>query len=95
MSVAGAIAALALVLAVAAPGYFSARTSAICSWPNLPVLLVALGMTLVIITGEIDISVGAMFAICGVVAGVAREGRHAGAGWRAPPPACWARCSAR
>ena len=27
-------------------------------------------MTLVILTGEIDISVGSMFAICGVVAGV-------------------------
>ena len=37
---------------------------------NLPVLLVALGMTLVIVTGEIDISVGSMFAICGVVAGI-------------------------
>jgi len=34
------------------------------------VLLVALGMTLVIVTGEIDISVGSMFAICGIVAGI-------------------------
>ena len=37
---------------------------------NLPVLLIALGMTLVIATGEIDISVGSMFAICGVAAGI-------------------------
>ena len=33
-------------------------------------LLVAIGMTLVIVTGEIDISVGSVFAICGVAAGI-------------------------
>src|SRR5258708_39459072 len=37
---------------------------------NLPVLLVALGMTLVVVTGEIDISVGSTFALCGVAAGI-------------------------
>jgi rhamnose transport system permease protein len=37
---------------------------------NLPVLLVAIGMTLVIITAEIDISVGSIFAICGIAAGM-------------------------
>ena len=37
---------------------------------NMPVLIVALGVTLVILTGNIDISVGSMFAICGVAAGV-------------------------
>ena len=35
-------------------------------------------MTLVIVTGEIDISVGSMFAICGVAAGRPREVRDAG-----------------
>ena len=40
---------------------------------NMPVLIVALGMTLVILTGEIDISVGSQFAICSVVAGVLGE----------------------
>ena len=33
-------------------------------------LIVALGMTLVILTGQIDISVGSLFAICGVTAGL-------------------------
>jgi rhamnose transport system permease protein len=70
LSVASAIAALALVLAVVAPGYFSAENLGDLFLANLPVLLVAIGMTLVIVTGEIDISVGSMFAICGVAAGV-------------------------
>jgi rhamnose transport system permease protein len=70
VSVAGAIAALALVLAVVAPGYFSPGNLSDLFLSNLPVLLIALGMTLVIVTGEIDISVGSMFAICGVIAGI-------------------------
>lgn len=70
MSVACAIAGLALVLAVAAPGYFSPANLSDLFLSNLPVLLIALGMTLVIVTGEIDISVGSTFAICGVAAGV-------------------------
>jgi rhamnose transport system permease protein len=69
-SVASAIAALALVLAVAAPGYFSAENLRDLLLANLPVLLVALGMTLVVITGEIDISVGSTFAVCAVAAGI-------------------------
>jgi rhamnose transport system permease protein len=55
-SIACAITALALVLAVAAPGYFSAENLSDLFLANLPVLLVALGMTLVV-TREIDISV--------------------------------------
>jgi rhamnose transport system permease protein len=70
LSVAIAIMALAIVLAVAAPGYFSAENLSDLFLANLPVLLVATGMTLVIVTGEIDISVGSMFAICGVAAGI-------------------------
>src|SRR5918993_3449020 len=70
VSVAFAIAALGLVLAAAAPGYFSPGNLSDMFLANLPVLLVALGMTLVIVTGEIDISVGSTFAICGVVAGL-------------------------
>src|ERR1700730_6766869 len=69
-SVAFAIVALALVLAVAAPGYFSAENLSDLFLANLPVLLVAIGMTLVIVTGEIDISVGSIFAICGIAAGI-------------------------
>ena len=75
LSVATAIVASGLVLAVAAPGFFSRENLGDLLLGNLPVLLVAIGTTLVILTGEIDISVGSAFAICGVVAGVAA---HAG-----------------
>ena len=69
-SVASAIAALTLVLAVAAPGFFSRENLSDLLLANLPVLLVAVGMTLVIISGEIDISVGSMFAVCAVASGI-------------------------
>lgn len=70
VSVALAIAALAMLLAVAAPGFFARDNLADLFLANLPVLIVALGMTLVILTGQIDISVGSVFAICGIVAGL-------------------------
>lgn len=68
-SVAIAIVVLAAVLAVATPGYFARENVSDLFLANMPVLIVALGMTLVILTGQIDISVGSLFAICGVVAG--------------------------
>ncbi len=64
------ITALALVLAAIAPGYFAAENLGDLFLANLPVLVVAIGMTLVILTGNIDISVGSIFAMCSVVAGV-------------------------
>jgi rhamnose transport system permease protein len=70
ISVAIAIAALGIVLAFAAPGYFSRENLSDLFLSNMPVLVVAVGMTLVILTGEIDVSVGSIFAICGVAAGV-------------------------
>jgi len=69
LSVAVSIALLCLVLAVLAPGYFSGENLADLFLANMPVLLIALGMNLVILTGQIDISVGSMFAVCGIVAG--------------------------
>ncbi|HEY1241779.1 MAG TPA: ABC transporter permease [Bryobacteraceae bacterium] len=70
LSVAGAIFVLILVLAIRAPGYFSSGNLADIFMTNVPVLLIAMGMTLVILTGQIDISVGSMFAVCSVAAGV-------------------------
>ena len=70
ISVALAILALAAVLAVAAPGYFSSANLRDLFLANLPVLLIAVGATLVILTGEIDVSVGSLFAVCSLVAGV-------------------------
>jgi len=70
ISVALAILALAIMLAFAAPGYFSRENLTDLFLANVPVLIVALGMTLVILIGQIDISVGSIFAICGVTAGL-------------------------
>lgn len=65
---------LALV-GVLAPAFFSAVNLRDLALNDAPVLLVAVGMTLVILAGEIDISVGSQFAVCGVVAALlARAG---------------------
>lgn len=69
ISVALAIALLALLLALTHPSYFSAENLSDLFLSNLPVLIVAVGMTFVILSREIDISVGSQFAICGVAAG--------------------------
>jgi rhamnose transport system permease protein len=69
ISVAAAILALAAVLALAAPGFFTFQNQTDLLLTNMPVLIVALGMTLVILAGQIDISVGSVFAICSVAAG--------------------------
>src|SRR6266568_4773273 len=75
ISVALALAALWILVAFRAPGYFTAANQVDIALANMPVLIVALGMTLVIIAAQIDISVGSMFAICSVSAGLfARAG---------------------
>lgn len=73
VSVALAILALGIVLAAVTPAYFARENLVDVFLANLPVLIVAVGMTLVVLTGEIDISVGSMFAICSVAAGVAAK----------------------
>ena len=70
LSVAIAILALATVLALVAPGYFAADNLRDLFLANVPVLIAALGVTFVVLSGQIDISVGSVFAICGVMAGV-------------------------
>jgi rhamnose transport system permease protein len=67
--VAVAILLLAVVMSAAAPGFFTAENLNDIFLANLPVLIIALGMTFLIVTGEIDISVGSVFAVCGIVAG--------------------------
>jgi rhamnose transport system permease protein len=70
ISVAMAIFLLAISLAFVAPGYFSRENLSDLFLANVPVLIVAVGMTLVIVIGQIDISVGSIFAICGFSAGL-------------------------
>jgi rhamnose transport system permease protein len=67
--------ALLIVVGVLSPSFFSTGNLRDLALNNAPVLLVAIGMTLVILVGEIDISVGSQFAVCSVAAGwLAREG---------------------
>jgi rhamnose transport system permease protein len=69
VAIAFAIVALYGVLGVFAPGFFSRENFSDLFLGSFPVLLAAIGTTLVMLTGEIDISVGSVFAICGVLAG--------------------------
>lgn len=65
----GAYVILLLGMAVIAPGFFNPGNLRDLAMNNASVLLVAVGMTLVILIGEIDISVGSQFAVCTVAAG--------------------------
>lgn len=69
-SVAAAIVALGAVLAVVSPGFFARDNLTDLFLANVPVLIMGLGMTLVILTGHIDIAVGSLFAVCAVSSGV-------------------------
>jgi rhamnose transport system permease protein len=61
---------LLAVMAVNAPDFFTPANLNDMFLASLPVLVVALGMTLLVVTGEIDISVGSAFAVCSIAAGV-------------------------
>jgi rhamnose transport system permease protein len=69
ISAALAYAALLTTVAIVAPAFFSAANLRDLAVQNAPALIVAIGMTLVIIAGAIDISVASQFAVCSVVAG--------------------------
>jgi len=69
-SVALAIGVLAAALAILAPQYFSVENLRDLFLVNVTVLVVAAGAHLVMLSGEIDISVGSAFAVCSVLAGV-------------------------
>jgi rhamnose transport system permease protein len=64
-----AYAVLLLLVAVVAPTFFSAANLRDLTINNAPTLIVAIGMTMVILVGEIDISVGSQFAVASVAAG--------------------------
>ena len=71
--VAATIVLLNLVLLIYARGYFTRENFADLFLANAPVLVISLGMLLVILAGQIDISVGSMFAVCSVIAGLAAK----------------------
>ena len=88
VTIAVAIALLGIMLAVVAPGYFSVENLSDLFLANMPILVVAIGSTLVIIAGEIDISVGSVFAVASVAAGVVAKAGIPGGVWAATTAAC-------
>jgi ribose/xylose/arabinose/galactoside ABC-type transport system permease subunit len=74
LSIATVYGALLLALGVFAPAFFRDQFRATLV-TAAPVLVAAVGMTLVILSRQIDISIGSTFSVCGVVAGLlARDG---------------------
>jgi rhamnose transport system permease protein len=69
LSAALAYALLLVAVGIVAPSFFSGANLRDLALNNAPVLLVAIGMTMVILVGQIDISVGSQFAVAGVAAG--------------------------
>lgn len=64
--------ALLAVLALAAPSFYGSQFHTL--FVNAaPLLVAAVGTTLVMLARQIDISVGAVFSVCGVLAGLAAE----------------------
>src|SRR5579859_7153552 len=75
LSTAIALAGLLLAVAITAPSFFQPRNLEQTLVNNAAVLIVAIGMTMVILVGQIDISVGSQFAIAAVATGlIARAG---------------------
>ena len=78
-SVAVALALFMLVLAIVAPSFFGKAQVLSMLTAAGPALLAAAGAALVILTRQIDISIGSQFAWCSVLAGLA-----AARGWPTP-----------
>jgi rhamnose transport system permease protein len=70
LTVAGALALLMLALAIFAPHFFQAQPFISRLTSQMPALVVAIGIALVIISRQIDISIGSQFSFCAVVAGL-------------------------
>ena len=70
LSVVGALVAVLLAMAVFAPAFFQPQPLLSLVTREAPTLVVACGMALVIICRQIDISVGSIFSVCSVGAGL-------------------------
>jgi rhamnose transport system permease protein len=69
ISATAALVLLLIVVAIVAPSFFAPGNLRDLVINNVPTLLIAIGMTLVILVGQIDISAGSQFAVCSVAAG--------------------------
>ena len=60
---------LLIFVGIVAPSFFNASNWRDLAVTNAPVLIIAVGMTMVILCGQIDISVGSQFAVFSMLAG--------------------------
>src|SRR5262245_38540079 len=79
LSIACALLLVLLAMAVFAPNFYDVQPLLSRLTREAPALVVACGMALVIISRQIDISVGSQFAVCSVCAGLL-----AASGWSLP-----------
>ena len=69
LSSAAALAVLLVIVGAASPSFFSPGNLRDLVLNNAATLIIAIGMTMVILAGEIDISVGSQFAVCSIGSG--------------------------
>ncbi len=81
LSAALAFAVLLVTVGIISPSFFSGTNLRDLALNNAPVLLVAVGMTMVILVGQIDISVGSQFAVATVMAGWLAKGGVPALSW--------------
>lgn len=71
LTVGGALLLLFVSLAVFAPNFFDTQPMVSRLASQMPALILALGVALVIMTRQIDVSIGSQFGMCAVIAGTA------------------------
>jgi len=70
LTVAALLAALLLALAIFAPNFFAPQPFLSRLASQMPALVAAIGMTCVLLSRQIDISIGAQFGLCAVIGGL-------------------------
>src|SRR4051812_31144324 len=70
LSIALAYVLLLLLLAAVAPSFYEGNQFRVILVGSAPVLVAAVGITLVILSRNIDISIGSQLSICGIAAGL-------------------------
>jgi len=70
LSVAGVLALLLIALAIFAPNFFEPQPMLSRLASQMPALVAAIGMTCVLLSRQIDISIGAQFGLCSVAGGL-------------------------
>ena len=70
LSVVGVLALLLIALAIFAPSFFEPQPLLSRLASQMPALVAGIGMACVLISRQIDISIGAQFGLCAVIAGL-------------------------